>query len=119
MAVNKVYQREIVEVPFVLPDGKVLAHPALVISCDELQTIEPGLFYAVLVSSKNIIPELTIPIKSEWLSSPLTKASYFVTHIVNSFIVNDVVARHNCFLRQPYFDQVVDKVIANIVDGDF
>lgn len=119
MAVNNVYQREIVEVPFVLPDGKVQAHPALVISCDELQTIEPGLSYAVLVSSKNIIPELTIPIKSEWLSSPLPKASYFVTHIVNSFNVDEVVSRHNCFLRLPYFDQVVDKVIANIVDGDF
>ena len=88
-------------------------------SFDELQIIEPGLFYAVLVSSKNIIPELTIPIKSEWLSSPLPKASYYVTHIVNSFNVNDVVSRHNRFLRQPYFDQVVDKVIANIVDGDF
>ncbi len=47
------------------------------------------------------------------------KHPYFVTHIVNSFNVDDVVSRHNCFLRQPYFDQVVDKVIANIVDGDF
>ena len=117
MALNNVYQREIVEVPFVLPDGKVLPHPALVISCDDLQIMEPGLFYAVLVSSKNIIPELTI--QSEWLSSPMPKASYFVTHIVNLFNVADVVSRHNCFLRQPYFDQVVDKIIANIIDGDW
>ena len=50
MAVNSVYQREIVEVPFVLPDGKVLPHPALVVSCDDLQQMEPGLFYAVLIS---------------------------------------------------------------------
>ena len=78
MALNKVYQREIVGVPFVLPDGNVLPHPALVVSCDDLQVVEPGLFYAVLVSSKNIIPELTIPIQSEWLYSPLPKASYFV-----------------------------------------
>lgn len=41
MAVAQVYQREIVEVPFILPDGKVLPHPALVISCDELQNVEP------------------------------------------------------------------------------
>ena len=27
-----------------LPDGKVLPHPALVISCDDLQIMEPGLF---------------------------------------------------------------------------
>ena len=44
MAVKQVYQREIVEVPFVLPDGKTLPHPALVISCDELQNVESGLF---------------------------------------------------------------------------
>ena len=81
--------------------------------------MEPGLFYAVLVSSKNIIPELTIPIQSEWLSSPMPKASYFVTHIVNSFNVADVISRHNCFLRQPYFDQVIDEIIANIIDGDW
>ena len=119
MAVKQVYQREIVEVPFSLPDGKTLPHPALVISCDELQNVESGLFYAVLISSKNINPDLTIPIRSEWLSSSLPKASYFVTHIVNSFNVDDVISRHNCFLRNPYFDQVVDKVIANIIDGDW
>lgn len=119
MAITQVYQREIVEVPFSLPDGKILPHPALVISCEELQVVEQGLFYAVLVSSKNIIPELTMPIQSEWLSSPLPKASYFVTHILNPFNVDDVISRHNCFLRQPYFDKVVDKIIANIVDADW
>ena len=119
MAVISVCQREIVEVPFTLPDGQVLPHPALVISCEDLQDVEPGLFYAVLISSKNIIPELTIPIQSAWLSTPLPKASYFVTHIVNAFNVEEVISRHNCFLRQPFFDQVVDKIIANIVDGDW
>ncbi len=119
MAVNQVYQREIVEVPFTLPDGQILPHPALVISCDELQNVEPGMFYAVLISSKNHFPELTIPIKSEWLSTALPKESYFVTHIVNAFNVDEVIARHNCFLRLPYFDQLIDKVMATIIDGDW
>ena len=77
------------------------------------------MFYAVLISSKNNYPQLTIPIQSEWLSTPLTKASYFVTHIVSMFNVEDVIAHHNCFLRQPVFDDVVDCIIANIVDGDW
>ena len=116
---NQIYQREIVEVPFILPDGLVLPHPALVISCEELQTVEPGLFYAVLISSKNHIPELTIPIKSEWLSSALPKESYFVTHIINPFNVHDVVSRYNCFLRKPYFNFVIDKIVSNIVNGEW
>ncbi|MGM9699118.1 MAG: hypothetical protein ACI3Y0_10810 [Prevotella sp.] len=39
----RVRQREIVEVPFILPDGRVLVHPGLVVSSDELQEIEDGL----------------------------------------------------------------------------
>ena len=116
---NQVYQREIVEVPFVFPDGTILSHPALVVSCDELQTVEPGLYYAVLISTKNHIPDLTIPIKNEWLSTPLPKESFFVTHIINPFNVKDIVSHFNCFLLKPYFDDVVDKVISNIIDGNW
>lgn len=82
MAVTQVHQREIVEVPFTLPDGQILPHPALVLSCDDLQNVEPGLFYAVLISSKNHYPQLTIPIQREWF-------------------------------------EVVDRIIANIVDGEW
>ncbi len=119
MALRHICQREIVEVPFVLPDGRVLPHPALVLSCDELQDVEPGLFYAVLISSKNHNPELTIPIQSEWLSNPLPKASYFVTHIISPFNAENVITRHSCYLRQPYFDQVVDRIVSIVVDGDW
>ena len=119
MAVAQVHQREIVEVPFTLPDGQILPHPALVLSCDDLQMVDPGMFYAVLISSKNHYPQLTIPIQREWLSSPLSKPSYFVTHIVSMFNVDDVFTHHNCFLRQPFFDEVVDRIVANIVDGDW
>ena len=119
MAVAQVHQREIVEVPFTLPDGQILPHPALVLSCDDLQDVEQGMFYAVLISSKNHYPQLTIPTLNEWLSTPLTIASYFVTHIVSMFNVEDVIAHRNCFLRQPFFDNVVDRIIANIVDGDW
>ena len=48
MAVTRVNQGEIVEVPFVLPDGSILPHPALVLSNEYLQDYEDGLFYAVL-----------------------------------------------------------------------
>ena len=117
MAIARVHQREIVEVPFTLPNGQILPHPALVISCDELQDVEPGMFYAVLISTKNHFPELTIPVQDKWLSSPLSHQSFFVTHIVNAFNVDDVLAHRNCFLRQPFFDNVVNKIVANIIDG--
>ena len=43
MAVRKVFQREIIEVPFSLPDGQILVHPALVLSSEELQDYEDGM----------------------------------------------------------------------------
>ena len=40
MALMNVEQREIVEVPFLMPDGSMLPHPALVISKNELHLLE-------------------------------------------------------------------------------
>lgn len=119
MAVNKVTQREIVEVPFYLPDGDILPHPALVISCDDLQNVEPGMFYAVLISSKNHIPEITIPIQANWLSTPLPKQSYFVTHIVGMYNVSDVIKKSRTFLKQEYFDFVINRINEVIINGDW
>ena len=119
MAVNRVSQREIVEVPYQLPDGSIKPHMALVLSTEKLLHAEEGMFYAVLISSKNINPEFTMEIRNEWLNKPLSKQSYFVTHIVSQFNCDDVIARHNCFLRQPFFDQVIDRIIGTIIDGDW
>ena len=45
----KVRQREIVEVPFTMPDGRVLVHPGLVVSSDELQEVEDGMIYVLII----------------------------------------------------------------------
>ncbi len=119
MAVAKVHQREIVEVPFDLPDGRVLPHMALVLSRDELQDYEEGMFYAVLISSKNHYPELTLPIQAEWLSKPLSKQSYFITHIVKDFYVEDVINRYNNYIKDDFFEMVVRKIVDNIVGVQF
>ena len=108
MAVTRVNQGEIVEVPFEMPDGSILPHPALVLSKEYLQDYEDGLFYAVLISTKNHYPELTIPIQDAWLNKPLTKSSFFVTHIIDQFN----------FLKEYFFDYVVDEIIKNVISGN-
>ena len=77
MAMKSVEQREIVEIPFVMPDGSVLPHPALVISRDELQLDEDGMFYAVLISTKNYHPEYTIKIQDGMVEQANGKAILF------------------------------------------
>ena len=117
MAVTRVNQGEIVEVPFELPDGSILPHPALVISNEYLQDYEDGLFYAVLISTKNHYPEFTIPIEDSWLNKPLSKSSFFVTHIIDQFNVDEVMKRSNTYLKARYFDYVVDEIIKNVIGG--
>ena len=116
MAVTRVHQRQIVEVNYRFHDGQVLPHPALVVSTDELQDIEEGMFYAVLISSKNIHPEYTIEIDPEDLlgSSQLNKKSYYVTHIMSFFSYTDVLSNFNLFVKQDRFNYIVNKVIDNI-----
>lgn len=111
-----IHKGEIVEVPFQFPDGSIKTHMALVVSPARLQTDEEDMFYAVLISSKNYRPQYTIEIKPEWMLKPLSKTSFFVTHIMTYYREDEVVQRFNNRIRQPYFDRVVNKVILSIFD---
>ena len=110
----KVRQREIVEVPFTMPDGRVLVHPGLVVSSDELQEVEDGMIYVLLISSKNHHPEYAIRIENEWLSKPMPKQSYFITHILGIYRVEEVISQKNCFIKERYFDKIIDKIVNSI-----
>lgn len=116
MAVSRVAQREIVEVPYQLPDGSIKPHMALVLSTSKLLEAEEGMFYAVLISSKNINPEFTLEIQDEWLSKPLSKQSYFVTHIVSYYRIDEVIQSFNNFVKKDYFDAIMNKVILSMFD---
>lgn len=110
----RVRQREIVEVSFTMPDGTILPHPALVVSSDDLQVVEDGLIYVLLISSKNHCPEYTVEIKSEWLNKPMSKQSYFVTHILGMYNTEDVISRRNCFVKEVPFHKIIDKITQSI-----
>ena len=89
---------------------------ALVLSTEKLQLAEDGMFYAVLISSKNLNLEFTMEIQSEWLSKPLTKRSYFVTHIVTYYRTDEVTQSFNNFVKAQYFDAIMNKVILSMFD---
>lgn len=116
MAVSSVSQREIVEVPYQLPDGHIKPHLALVLSTEKLLYAEDGMFYAVLISSKNINPEFTMEIKNEWLSKPLSKQSFFVTHIVTYYRTDEVIQPFNNYVKKEFFDVIMNKVILSMFD---
>lgn len=116
MAVASVRLREIVEVPYQLPDGSIKPHMALVLSTEKLQLAEDGMFYCVLISSKNENPDFTIQIQNDWLTKPLSKQSYFVTHIVSYYRVDEVIQSFNNFVKAEFFDPIICKVIYSMFD---
>ena len=73
------------------------------------------MFYAVLISSKNIHPEYTIEINpDDILGGNMDKKSYFVTHFIAYFTLNDIVSRRNQFVKKDKFNEVVNTIIDNI-----
>lgn len=72
------------------------------------------MIYVLLISSKNHHPEFTIKIENEWLSKPMSKQSYFITHIMGMYNVDEVISQKNCFIKEAYFDHIIDKIIASI-----
>lgn len=110
-------QGEIVEVPFLLPEGGTKFHPAMVISCPGLQDSGEDLIYAVLISTKNHYPQYTLELKKEWLNKPMGKQSYFVTHLVSFFRTKNV-RRTNTFVKGEFVDIVISKIIKNIIGWD-
>ena len=118
MAVRGVHYGEIVEVTFKFPNEGYKVHPALVLSGKELQDEEDGMFYAVLISSKNYSPKYTLELKDEWLTRPLGKQSYFVTHFMSYFNPDEVSQSYRTSVKSEYMDMILCKVIKSIFELD-
>ena len=118
MAVKSVHYGEIVEVTFKFPGEGYKVHPALVISGKNLQDEEEGMFYAVLISSKNYAPKYTLELKDEWLTRPMPKQSYFVTHFMTYFNPEEVSRSYLTSVKSGYMDTILCKVINSIFELD-
>jgi hypothetical protein len=68
----KYHQRNIVEVSFLFPDGTFKPHPAIIVSNDQLQEDEDGMFYLVLITSNDWLnPQYSYPLNplNRWLTA--------------------------------------------------
>jgi len=112
---GKILPLEVVEVNFYFPlKGKFLPHPALVVSTEELFEDEE-IFYAVLMTTKNIFPKYTVFIESEWLTKPSSREGYFATHLVQIFTMNDVLKKTNTFLKNQHYGPLRQKLVTSIL----
>jgi mRNA-degrading endonuclease toxin of MazEF toxin-antitoxin module len=108
----KYKQADVVEINFMLPDFKFKPHFAVIVSNNDLHEKEP-FFYAVLITSKHYFPEYTYPLSDEMINFKLPKDSYVKCQIITSDIETGVLRKVGK-MKEPYFTEMVDKVITSI-----
>lgn len=108
----KYSQRDIVEINFLFPDGTFKPHPTVIVSNNELQENE-GFIYLCMISSKPYNEQYCYELTEEMLTVPMQKKSFEKCHLLVGNIERDVT-RKLSRMKQPYFDEMVDKVIQSI-----
>ena len=100
---------------FLFPDGTFKPHPAIIVSNDELQEDEDGMFYLVLITSNDWLnPQYSYPLTDEMVEGfTFSKPSLVKCQIITGNIERDVTRRLGSIKRQ-YFDEIVDKIIESI-----
>ncbi len=111
----KYHQRDIVEVSFLFPDGTFKPHPAIIVSNDELQEAEDGMFYLVLITSNDWLnPQYSYPLTDDMIvGHSFAKSSVVKCQIIAGYIERDVVRRLGS-IKEQYFNEIVDKIIESI-----
>lgn len=111
----KYHQRDIVEVSFLFPDGTYKPHPAIIVSNDQLQEDEDGMFYLVLITSNDWLnPQYSYPLTDEMVvGHTFSKPSLVKCQIIAGYIERDVVRRLGA-IKEQYFNEIVDKIIYSI-----
>jgi len=105
-------QGEIVEVNFPLPNG-FKPHPVLVISQNEVNEIE-GAFIGMMLSTKNLNPELTFEITDEMTSKAAFKKRYAICHLVAIISEEEILGRYG-FLKKKHLLQLLEKFKNEII----
>lgn len=108
-------QRDIVEVNFLFADGTLKVHPAIIVSNDQLQEDEDGMVYAVLISSKpQINSQYAYRLTNKMVvGHEFDKPSFVKCQIMTFYTGRDIIRKFGS-VKQPYFDEIVDKIIESI-----
>ena len=109
------HQRDIVEVNFLLPDGLLKPHPAIIVSNDDLQEDELGLVYLVLITSNDTVnPQYSYPLSDEMIvGHSFAKPSLVKCQIIAGYVERDILRRLGT-IKERYFNEIVDKTIESI-----
>jgi hypothetical protein len=109
----KINQRDIVNVNFHFPTGKLKNHYAIVVSNNELTESE-GFVYLVLITSKDYHSEYYYELANDMFNNfSLPKKSYVKCHILMT-TMDYILPPAMGTIKKKYFDEIIDKIIHSI-----
>lgn len=108
----KVQQRDIVELNFELPDGRIKVHPALVVSNEAVLAAE-DIFYAVMISSAPFNDEFSFELDDVMLTKPLRKKSFVKCQLLQAYAPNEVLSRISS-VKASYFEQIRQRIFDTV-----
>ena len=108
----KINQRDIIELNYELPNGKLKTHPALVISNSHVLETEE-IFYAVMITSNPMNEEFSFELKNSMLSKPLSKTSFVKCHLIQSYTIDEVISKIST-INSETFEKVLNKIFATV-----
>ena len=110
----KYHQKDIVEIEFPIPGEGFKVHPAIIVSNDELQVNE-GFVYLVMISSKDFAysRDYAYQLSDEMLSFKLQKPSFVKCQLLAADVETAIIRKLG-HIKEPYFNEIVDKTIESI-----
>lgn len=108
----KVLQRDIVELNFELPNGKLKTHPALIISNNDVLEVE-GIFYALMISSKEYNDEFSFELENNMLTKALSKKSFVKCQLLQSYSPDEIITKISS-VKKEYFEQILNQLIKTV-----
>lgn len=108
----RVQQRDIIELNYEIPGGKIKAHPALVISNSNVLEAE-DIFYAVMISSNSMNEEFNFELDNSMLTKPLSKKSFVKCQLIQSYTTDEVISKISA-LKQANFDKVLKRIFETV-----
>ena len=104
----RVYQREIVEVVFNLPQGN-LAHPVLVISNNDINEFE-GSFIGLMGTTDHLNDEYAFLLTEEMLTKPMPQQTELRCHLISFFHDKDVISKYGSSVKKEVMKLILDQI---------
>ncbi len=112
----KVEQREIVEVNFLLPDGKFKPHPVIVLSNNDINKFEDA-FVAVMISSTAPDDSYSFWLENTMLTKTPRVRCQVRSHLISLIPANQVIGKHGN-IKKLYFHELLNFINERVFNSE-